>query len=64
MWLALLKHPGPGLDSPPTLLYSSTLPYPFVMHYAMGTAFGRHTECYRLVHGGEGDSDGVRPQDC
>lgn len=63
-WQALLRHPESGLDGPHALPYSSTLPYPFVMQHVMGAAFGRHTECYRLVHGSEGDGDGVLPQDC
>lgn len=63
-WPAPQTHPGSGLDAPPALPCSSTLPYPFVMQHVMGTAFGWHTECYRLVHGGEGDGDGILPQDC
>lgn len=58
------ETPESGLDVPHALPYSSTLPYPFVMQHVMGAAFGRHTECYRLVHGSEGDGDGVLPQDC
>lgn len=59
-----VETPGSGLDALPALLYSSTLPYPFVMRRGMGTAFGRHTDYYRLIHRGEGDSDGVLSQDC
>lgn len=38
------------------------LRYLFIVSYPVGTVVGRHSECYRLIHGCEGDRDGVLPQ--